>query len=454
MVALRRTRRENARDVLVPGELFARRYRVVRVLGRGAMGVVYEAVHAELGHRVAIKLLRAGKADDERAVRRFQREARLAAQLTSPHVVEVLDVDRTEDGVPYLVMAFLEGRDLATEVEERERLGHVPIPEVVAWALGICDAMRAAHEAGIVHRDLKLSNVFLTSQGVVKVIDFGVASFHGGDAESSSTVSVAGTPRYMAPEQLLGEAPNPASDVWAVGVLLYRLLTRRFPFEASTMAAQMLAIMDGEKRIEDVAPHVPKGLADVVHRALGKTLEERWSTIAELREALERTQSPTMSEGAVKEEPRGADGNAPASRGVRRRTWSVVAALGVGIVAALVMTSLRSRPAAPATRWPIAISPPIPTATSAETISLSSPAGSAPTTPAPAVSTPTAPAPATSISAPTASAATALSASAAGTSSLRSDVGATRPYSPAPSPPSQRPSPPPAPEGDGFPNHL
>lgn len=397
------------------------------------MGVVYEAVHEPLGHRVAVKLLRAGKADDERAVRRFQREARLAAQLASPHVVEVLDVDRTEGGIPYLVMAFLEGRDLATEVEERERLGHVPIPEVVSWVLGICSAMRAAHEAGIVHRDLKLSNVFLTNQGIVKVIDFGVASFYGGDAESSSTVSVAGTPRYMAPEQLLGEAPNPASDVWAVGVILYRLLTRRFPFEASTMAAQMLAIMEGEKRIEDVAPHVPKEVAAIVHRALGKTLEERWSTIAELQEALEGTQRSSVSEGAAEEKPRdaGAGGRAPVPERGRRRIWAFVAALGVGVTATLLVASQRSQPTTPSKRTtPIAISPPLPTAMSAETPPLPSPIAPSSTARAEQRPAPTSMVP------------------------PRPNVGTTRPRPPAPIPASQSSPEAAAPAGDGFPNHL
>jgi serine/threonine protein kinase len=269
------------------GDLFARRYRLVRILGRGAMGVVHEAVHEQLGHRVAIKVLRHADGDDEHARRRFEREARLAAKLTSPHVVKVSDVDHTEDGTPYLVMELLEGHDLAHEVEEREKDGGtIAIAEALSWVIAICDAMETAHAAGVVHRDLKLSNVFLTNDGIVKILDFGVASFRGGDAESSATASVAGTPRYMAPEQLLGEAPNPASDVWATGVILYRLLTRRFPYDAPTMAAQMLAIMDGEKRIEDLAPRVPKDLATVVHRALGRTLEERWPSMNELRARL------------------------------------------------------------------------------------------------------------------------------------------------------------------------
>lgn len=272
------------------GELFARRYRLIKVLGRGAMGVVHEAVHEQLGHRVAIKVLRHHDVDDDRAVRGFEREARIAAKLESPHVVRVSDVDRTEGGIPYLVMELLEGRDLSSEVREREKTAPVPLGEAVSWLIAICDAMQEAHDAQIVHRDLKLSNIFLTQNGTIKVLDFGVASFRGDATSSTSdtsrTPSVAGTPRYMAPEQLLGEAPTPASDVWATGVIAYRLLSGRFPYDAPTMAAQMLAIMDGAKRLDEVAARVPKELGDIVEKALGRTLEARWGSMTELREAL------------------------------------------------------------------------------------------------------------------------------------------------------------------------
>jgi eukaryotic-like serine/threonine-protein kinase len=322
-----------------PGDLFARRYRIVRVLGRGAMGVVFEARHEALAHVVAIKVLRASDTEDPKAHRRFEREAKIAARLEAPHVVRVLDVDRTEDGVPYLVMELLCGRDLAAEVEAR---GEIGIDTAVAWMLAICDAMRAAHEAGIVHRDLKLSNVFLTTDGVVKVLDFGVAALRDADPERSTTANVAGTPRYMAPEQLLGEAPHPASDVWAIGVMLYRALSGRFPYDAPTMAGQMLAIMDGCAALDEVAPRVPVELARVVSRALGRTLEERFGSAGELAEALApfatKSVEERAEEGAAGPRPHASVPREPASPAARRLgAVGVVALVGIAVFALLLV---------------------------------------------------------------------------------------------------------------------
>ena len=321
------------------GEVFARRYRIVRELGRGAMGVVFEAKHETLEQKVAIKVLR--DADDDRAQRRFEREAKIAARLDSPHVVKVLDVDRTESGVPYLVMELLEGHDLSAEVEERSE---VELATAIEWILAVCDAMVLAHEAGVVHRDLKLSNVFLTKNGVIKVLDFGVASLKDTDAERSTTATVAGTPRYMAPEQLLGEAPNPASDVWAIGVMLYRILSGKFPYDAPTMAAQMLAIMEGCPPLDEVAPRVPKELSAIVMRALGRTLEERIASAKELGDAL----APFASARSEAPPPKQEEPAAPAKRSHRGPLLAGAAALVLIALVALKMSSSSEPPSSPA----------------------------------------------------------------------------------------------------------
>ncbi len=223
----------------VSGDLVGGRYRIVRELGRGAMGVVYEAVHEGLGRKCALKLLRPAQSSDQDAVRRFEREARILAKLASPHLVEVLDVARTDEGVPFLVMELLEGESL----EARIARGPLVREEALAVLRDVSLGVHAAHVAGVVHRDLKLSNVMLTATGA-KVVDFGVASFFDGSMDGS-TASVAGTPRTMSPEQLLGEKVGPASDVWAIGVVAYRLFAGKYPFEAESMASQMLAIMKG-----------------------------------------------------------------------------------------------------------------------------------------------------------------------------------------------------------------
>lgn len=314
------------------------------------MGIVYQAHHETLDQSVAIKILRAADLEDrEAAVRRFEREARIIAKLGSAHVVKVIDVDRTEDGVPYLVMERLAGRDLSAEVEARGE-GRVPPREVVTWMAQVCAAMVVAHEAGVVHRDLKLSNVFLCEDGVVKVLDFGVAVLKHGDAERSITTSLAGTPRYMAPEQLLGESPNPASDVWAIGVMLYRLLGGRFPFDAPTMAAQMLAMMEGCPPLGTLAPELSAGLVAVVHKALGHGLDQRWRTARELADALAPFANPNSEAVRIEavrveeaEEPAPVTSPAPAARGGAR--WLVAAF--VAIVAALGVRALVVRSAPP-----------------------------------------------------------------------------------------------------------
>lgn len=328
------------------GDLLARKYRLGNELGRGAMGIVFEARHETLDQRVAIKILRRSELHDEAgAVRRFEREARIVAKLDSRHVVKVVDVDRTDDDVPYLVMELLEGRDLAAEVAAR---GDEPIAiaEAVGWMTQVCEAMDVAHAAGVVHRDLKLSNVFLTRDGTLKVLDFGVAVLGHGNAEGTATTNVAGTPRYMAPEQLLGEPPVPASDVWAIGVMLYRLLSGAFPYDSPTMAGQMLAMMKGCPALEAVAPRVPRELSAIVMRALGHSLEERWSSARELVDAL-------VPFGAEREAPSpspSAPAPAGASRPVRVTTRrsphaAVSVALAVVLASSLLWLAVRAQPA-------------------------------------------------------------------------------------------------------------
>lgn len=273
-------------DALLPsaGAVVGGRYRIVRELGRGGMGIVFEAEHVGLAQRYALKVLHPREIGDDAALRRFEREARIAAKLDSPYLVRVIDVARTDDGLPYLVMELLDGADLS----ERLASGSpVEARDAVAWMMQVAAAMVVAHEAGVVHRDLKPSNVFLMRRsGKVKVLDFGVATFRSGSGDETSTKSVAGTPRYMAPEQLLGRPPDPRSDLWAIGVMLYRMLAGRHPFEATTTAGQMLAIQEGSTPLAELAPELPPALAATVERALAISPEARWPTARELLEAL------------------------------------------------------------------------------------------------------------------------------------------------------------------------
>ncbi|WP_437636934.1 protein kinase domain-containing protein [Sorangium sp. So ce854] len=272
---------------VVEGDVIAGKYRVDHVLGRGGMGMVVAASHLVLPHRVAIKLL---VSDGNPAlVQRFLREARAAARLDGEHVVRVLDVGELESGVPYIVMEYLEGEDLSDVLRTCGPLG---VTEAADYVLQACVAMAEAHAAGIVHRDLKPANLFLTAKPggakLIKVLDFGISKELGGGAALTRTWEMLGSPVYMPPEQMRSSRSVDArSDIWALGAILYRLLTGRPPFEAPALAELMLLVATAEP----VPPSafrsdLPPGLERVILHCLQKDPAQRPQTVAELSLAL------------------------------------------------------------------------------------------------------------------------------------------------------------------------
>ncbi len=272
------------------GTLLAGKYRVERVLGQGGMGIVLAATNEALQRRVAVKLLR-GAAVDAKALGRFEREARAAARLRSEHVARVLDVGNLEDGRPYMVMEYLEGCDLGHVIDEGPVLS---VGELVDYVLQACEAIAEAHSAGIIHRDLKPRNLFLSTsvdgRPLIKVLDFGISKIEDGadDFGLTRTTEIIGSPSYMSPEQLRASKDvDLRTDIWALGVILYELITKRVPFYATTLTELVaIVLMDPTPDVRTERPDVPEGLVLAIHRCLAKRREDRFSSIAELAQAI------------------------------------------------------------------------------------------------------------------------------------------------------------------------
>ncbi len=285
------------------GDLLEGKYRVEAVLGMGGMGVVVAARHEQLDQRVAIKFVRPDALGNGEAVERFLREARAAVKLKSEHAARVIDVGTLESGAPYMVMELLEGTDLARALEERGRLS---VEQAADWIVQACEALAEAHAAGIVHRDLKPQNLFLArtvgDAVKVKVLDFGVSKSNSaisrGEGGLTHTRTMLGSPLYMSPEQMRSSRNVDArADVWALGVVLFELLTNTLPFEAETLPELCLKVVsDPPRSLPDLRPELPPQLCGVVERCLSKNPAERFANAGELAEALEPFASPASRE--------------------------------------------------------------------------------------------------------------------------------------------------------------
>jgi serine/threonine-protein kinase len=281
------------------GTMIAGKYRVERVLGQGGMGVVVVAMHDELDQRVAIKFLLKDALADQEWIARFSREAKAAARIKSEHAVKVYDVGKLDGGAPYMVMEYLEGRDLQTILNEQQRL---PVGEAVEYVLQACEAIAEAHAAGIVHRDLKPANLFVTHRTdgspCVKILDFGISkmtSLTGGDNQTvTNTSAIVGSPLYMSPEQMrASKNVDRRTDIWSLGVILQELVSGSPSFVANTTAELCALVLTAPPSPLDL-PSAPPGFADVISRCLKKTAEERFASIAELARALEPFGPPSV----------------------------------------------------------------------------------------------------------------------------------------------------------------
>jgi serine/threonine-protein kinase len=302
-----------------PGDPITPSIRLVRELGSGGMGSVWVADHAALQTQVVVKFMHVQLSGDRDSVLRFSREAAAGANVKSPHVVQVLDHGIAPDGAPFIVMELLEGSDLAAHCERNGPMTPVEVDHVISQT---CKALARAHERGIVHRDIKPQNIFLTNVGggelFVKVLDFGIAKASGGQqaiTSATKTGALMGTPYYMSPEQTVGaKGLDHRTDLWALGVVAFESLTGRKPFEAETIGGLAVAICSGPMPVpsrvnaalsaevdrwfsqacaRDVAQRFAsaKEMADALHLAVtGRTSDQRFS--GEVRSSLRASDAP------------------------------------------------------------------------------------------------------------------------------------------------------------------
>jgi len=274
-----------------PGDTLAGRYRVERVIGIGGMGVVVAARHLDLDHLVAIKFLLPKFVENKDAVGRFTREARAAVRIQNEHVARVTDVGTLDNGAPYMVMEYLDGTDLEEFARSR---GPLSIEDAVDFVLQASEAIAEAHGLGIIHRDLKPGNLFLVRRPdgsrVVKVLDFGISKVIGalGANAVAPTTTMLGSPPYMSPEQLSTPRDvDSRTDIWSLGVILYRLLTGRVPFDAETILELCVVILHGEPApLREARADVPRDLEAIILRCMAKDRSRRYASVGELARAL------------------------------------------------------------------------------------------------------------------------------------------------------------------------
>lgn len=287
---------EPIHERLLPGQLLAGKYRALRVLGKGGMGIVVAAEHIDLNERVALKLMLPDALESDEAMARFLREARAAVKIKGEHVARVLDVGKLETGEPYIVMEYLEGTDLGALIDKK---GPLPIKEAADFLLQACEALAEAHALGIIHRDLKPANLFLARRpdgsALVKVLDFGISkiiprrsSQEPVDVSITNTRQILGTPLYMAPEQLdSSRNADMTSDIWSLGAILFELLTGAVPFDGKTLQELRRRIRaEPAPALRSHRQDAPREIEEVVQRCLEKDPAKRYPNVAELATAL------------------------------------------------------------------------------------------------------------------------------------------------------------------------
>ena len=275
---------------LQPGNIIEGKYRIVRLLGQGGMGAVYEGENERIHRRVAIKVLHSSVSGKEDVVQRFEREAQAAGRIGSEHIVEVLDLGNLPTGERFMVMEFLDGESLGDRIKKRKRMAPQELAPLIH---GLLEGLAAAHDAGIVHRDLKPDNVYLINnknqRDFVKVLDFGVSKFSALDTDMSMTKTgaVMGTPYYMSPEQARGGKIDARSDLYSVGVVMYQAITGRLPYQAQTFNELVFKIaLESPDPAELVVPNLDPAFAQLIAKAMIRDVNIRFQSAREFQAAV------------------------------------------------------------------------------------------------------------------------------------------------------------------------
>lgn len=271
------------------GDILDGKYRIDQILGRGGMGMVVSATNTRLNQKVAIKFLLPEALEHPDIVARFGREGEVAAKLHGQHVVRIIDVHEMPDGRPYIVMEHLSGEDLEHVLD---RIGCLPPTEAVTYMLQACEALAEAHSLGIIHRDLKPANLFLARQpdrrSIVKILDFGISKVTGDAANLTRTATAMGTPFYMSPEQLMNAKDVDArSDIWALGVIFFELLTGVRPFEGASMPEIVAHILRNERpTMRELRSSLPDVCDEIATKCLQNDRSRRFETVEQLAQAI------------------------------------------------------------------------------------------------------------------------------------------------------------------------
>ncbi|MBI4956150.1 MAG: serine/threonine protein kinase [Myxococcales bacterium] len=278
---------------LQPGEVLDGKYRIVRMVGEGGMGSVYQGENVRIKRTVAIKVLHSSVAEKRDVVQRFEREAQAAGRIGSEHIVEVLDLGNLPTGERFMVMEFLDGESLSDRIKSRRRMSPEEMVPLLVQAL---EGLAAAHDAGIIHRDLKPDNIYLLKnkggrKDFVKLLDFGVSKFSALDNEMSMTRTgaVMGTPYYMSPEQAKGGKIDARSDLYAIGVVMYQMVTGRVPFNAGSFNELLFKIaLETPEPLDQILPDLDRNFAAIITRAMAREQDDRFQSARHLQEVLQQ----------------------------------------------------------------------------------------------------------------------------------------------------------------------